>query len=74
MNENSSRVCPVCKKEDDVVNIIYGLPSCETMEEAEKGRVMLGGCMIFIGEKQPIYYCKKDSLKFGELNDEDKYL
>lgn len=38
-----------------MVPIVYGLPDPETMQEAEEGKVSLGGCLIEID--QPKYTC-----------------
>jgi hypothetical protein len=37
--------CPRCHS-DEVLPIVYGLPSPATVEESAAGRVALGGCMI----------------------------
>ena len=60
-----SDICPKCKSNKDVTEIIYGYPDDELMKEYEEGKVRLGGCMI--GECKPKYYCKKDKLDFGVL-------
>jgi len=36
-------ICPVCKEKTGV-DILYGLPSYEGFQEAERGEVVLGGC------------------------------
>ena len=38
--------CPRCNSED-VVPILYGLPGPEMTEESIRGRVVLGGCIVF---------------------------
>jgi hypothetical protein len=47
--------CPQCGSED-VVKIVYGYPTEETLEKAEAGEVHLGGCVI--GHFDPNRYCK----------------
>ena len=38
--------CSVCNGR--VVPIVYGSPSCELFEAAERGEVVLGGCCIMV--------------------------
>ena len=37
--------CPRCKSEN-IVKIIYGYPSKETMKKFEEGKIELGGCVV----------------------------
>lgn len=46
--------CPKCNKNDGV-DIVYGMPSPELAEQAEKGLIALGGCIV--EENQPVYRC-----------------
>jgi hypothetical protein len=46
--------CPRCGAED-VVKIVYGLPTRVTMEDLYAGKVALGGCMI--SPDSPDYVC-----------------
>lgn len=46
--------CPQCGSED-VVEIVYGYPTEETLERAEAGEVRLGGCVV--GHCDPNRYC-----------------
>jgi hypothetical protein len=41
--------CPKCDKKAGVA-ILYGYPSEELFEEAEKGEVVLGGCMQLLDD------------------------
>ena len=41
----SGRVCPACGREGSVP-VIYGLPSPELMDLAERGLAVLGGCVL----------------------------
>ena len=59
----SERTCPVCKKSNQVVEIVYSFPSDELIRMYEQGKIKLGGCMIF--NNSPKNYCKRDEKKFG---------
>jgi hypothetical protein len=39
-------ICPKCKS-NNVVPIVYGFPAPNALEEAEKGNVKLGGCLVY---------------------------
>ena len=47
------RTCPLCG--DKGLRIIYGLPDLKVAEAAERGEVVLGGCVI--GD-DPILRCR----------------
>lgn len=47
--------CPNCN--DNLVEIIYGMPQMEYINKAKKKEVYLGGCEIVI--PHPIYHCYK---------------
>ena len=47
--------CPECESKE-VIPIMYGLPSPEAELEREKGKIILGGCLIF--EENPNWHCK----------------
>jgi hypothetical protein len=51
---NKEPQCPDGHK-DNIIPIIYGKPSRETVQEAGKGLVHLGGCMVT--DCDPHYYC-----------------
>jgi hypothetical protein len=40
------RRCPRCSS-DEVLRVVYGLPSEEMIEESIAGRVLLGGCAVW---------------------------
>jgi hypothetical protein len=40
------RRCPRCSS-DEVLRVVYGLPSEEMIEESIAGRVLLGGCVVW---------------------------
>ena len=46
--------CPKCGSKN-LVKIVYGIPSYELFQEAEVGKVKLGGCVIIEGN--PEYFC-----------------
>ena len=46
--------CPSCN-ETTGVDIVYGMPGLELFEQAERGEIALGGCVI--EENQPFYRC-----------------
>jgi len=50
----SDTTCPTCGKK--LTKILYGLPAPETMEEAEEGEIILGGCCVSWDD--PTHYCK----------------
>jgi predicted Zn-ribbon and HTH transcriptional regulator len=47
--------CPQCHSED-LVRIVYGMPSEEMVEESVAGRVALGGCLVW--PDAPDYTCQ----------------
>ena len=66
--------CPVCN--ENLVQIIYGMPTPEAFEKAEKKEIYLGGCEVFVGLEQPIYHCYncnnnfyKDLVNYEKAND-----
>lgn len=48
--------CPHCGSRSSI-KIVYGYPSPELFNEAEAGKVKLGGCCIYQGS--PEYFCKE---------------
>lgn len=45
-----------------MVPIVYGFPTEETFEEADKGNVVLGGCIIDFDDPQwACVLCKKEN-------------
>jgi hypothetical protein len=53
--EEEPLACPECGSNTNVVPIVYGYPSPELREAAERGEVFLGGCVI-TGD-DPLWYC-----------------
>ncbi|WP_197070418.1 carboxypeptidase regulatory-like domain-containing protein [Hymenobacter sp. DG25B] len=56
------KTCPVCMKEDQVIPIVYGLPSKRMMERAKNNKIKLAGCQITGCDPQ--WYCKRDEREF----------
>ncbi len=54
--------CPICLRSKYVLPIAYGMPTPEMMKKASKGKMYLGGCMVY--DYSPHYYCKKDEFEF----------
>jgi len=48
--------CPSCRT-GSVISIIYGMPDYQLLEQAEKGEIHLGGCIV--SDNDPHYYCKE---------------
>ncbi len=60
--DKRNKTCPICKKTDEVIPIIYGYPSKKLLKEARKGKVKLGGCLV--SACHPHWYCKRDKKEF----------
>ena len=52
-----------------IIDIIYGLPSEEISEEADRNKIALGGCCV--DPVNPVFKCKSCGEEFGGL---DKFL
>lgn len=55
LNDDAVIRCPQCGSED-VIGIVYGYPTEETLERAKAGEVRLGGCVVDYCD--PNRYCK----------------
>jgi hypothetical protein len=53
--------CPQCGSQD-VIRIVYGFPSSQTIEKAEKGEIKLGGCVVH--PDNPNLHCKHCHFEF----------
>ncbi len=53
--------CPKCRS-TNVIPIVYGFPSEELFERADRGEVKLGGCVI--EDDNPNYFCKDCEAEF----------
>ncbi|MEX1194954.1 MAG: hypothetical protein WED85_07850 [Dehalococcoidia bacterium] len=58
-----TKKCPKCGQKNTVVPIMYGMPSGEAMEEAERGDLMLAGCMV--GDVDPQLNCRACAINFA---------
>ena len=47
-------ICPKCKQKTGV-NIGYGYPTPDIIEQVERQEIVLGGCIV--GENQPDRHC-----------------
>ena len=52
---------PICGKTDNVVPILYGIATKKMIKKEKKGLALLGGDRTGC---DPLYYCKKDKIKF----------
>ena len=53
--------CPKCQS-NNIILIVYGYPPSDVGEEAEKGIVQLGGCVI--NDDSPQWHCKNCGHEF----------
>jgi hypothetical protein len=53
--------CPKCKSKD-VIPIVYGKPSNQTLERSERGEIKLGGCCLYGNDLKS--YCKNCKNEF----------
>jgi hypothetical protein len=64
---DAKKRCPRCGS-DDVLPIVYGLPSRQMFEDARDGRIILGGeasaSAVFIGQS-PAYGCDVCDYRWG---------
>lgn len=49
-----------------MIPIVYGYPSVESFEEADKGNIKLGGCEFFMDGSDEIAYCKACDTSWSE--------
>lgn len=71
MNENDDKkVCPECGSHD-VATILWGMPAYdeELERDLDKGRIVLGGCCIPIGEIIPEFHCNACGCEFGDRSE-----
>jgi hypothetical protein len=55
------KTCPKCQS-DNIIPIVYGLPSSEAGDDEKKGLIRLGGCDI--DESSPQWHCKNCGHEF----------
>ena len=65
----SKRRCPFCGSHE-VVPILYGLPGPEMMEQAEAGKIALGGCCV-TGD-DPNWHCNKCGHEWGRPKEREE--
>ncbi len=53
-----SKRCPKCGRKNNVIPIVYGLPSSGMQKKERDGKVRLGGCKMTGCD--PTWYCKGD--------------
>lgn len=58
----NKKLCPLCRLSDEIIPVIYGLPSKKMMRDAKRGKYQLGGCVIM--ENNSKFFCKKDNFEF----------
>ena len=63
---NKSNKCPVCGKSDEVVRILYGLPTNEAFEDEQAGKLHIGGCCI--SPNSPKWFRKRCDKEFGKID------
>ncbi|MCJ7933120.1 MAG: hypothetical protein MUW56_05655 [Chryseobacterium sp.] len=59
--ENKSLVCPVCRRDKNVLPIFYGLTTWK-FEKKNRKKYYFGGCEV--SGCDPKYYCNTDRVKF----------
>ncbi len=64
MEKYKIKDCVYCKEKQCVIQICYGRPSQGLIDDANQGKVYLGGCII--KEDAPDFYCKKCLKKYKE--------
>lgn len=62
----AGRVCPGCGREDSIP-LIYGMPGSGDFQEAERGAVALGGCLM--PEVPAAFVCRTCELQWGSESD-----
>ncbi|MBE1534691.1 hypothetical protein [Actinomadura algeriensis] len=60
--------CPHCGGAP--IPIVYGLPGSDLFEEAERGKVVLGGCVVWEGN--PRWHCSACGHGFGGTAQDDR--
>lgn len=58
--------CPQCQSKK-LIQVVYGYPDPELMEQIKRGEVTSGGC--FVGEFSPNWHCKNCGLEFFKTRD-----
>ena len=63
MKQKNKPKCPKCSSNINVVEIKYGFPGLEMQDEAAKGQIELGGCVI--EEDASDWHCKECEIGFN---------
>lgn len=63
--EAAELCCPECGSVD-VIPIVYGKPGTELMEQAERGEVALGGCILTGND--PAWHCPACEHRWGRTD------
>ncbi len=63
VSQTKPTVCPRCGQEGSIVPIIYGKPGQDLMNDAKKGKCVLGGCMI--DRDSPKWQCLNCGERWG---------
>ena len=63
----SGSACPTCGSQDRVP-ILYGLPTQEASERADRGEILLGGCIF--DDRDPRWKCRVCGTEWGRSGDE----
>lgn len=63
--DRKPRKCPHCGS-NTVVSIVYGEPSCDLWQDAEEGKIILGGCCIT--ENDPTWGCTTCEIEIYKIN------
>ncbi|WP_104526011.1 hypothetical protein [Blastococcus atacamensis] len=66
MGVQAGRVCPGCGEENSIP-LIYGMPGAEDFQQAERGVVALGGCLM--PEDVAAFVCRSCDLSWGSEAD-----
>lgn len=69
MTGRKTAKCPKCG-EAKTIPIVYGMPGPELFEAAERGEVVLGGCVL--GDENPVWQCKACGAHWGRLSDSQR--
>ena len=57
--------CPKCGKPDKVVPIVFGLPTPDLCQQADEGKIAMGGCcMPMDGDPPRDYKCRDCNEEF----------
>ena len=61
MGRDQKQKCPNCNS-SNVIPIVYGMPAPDLQEQAERGEVKLGGCVVT--DEDPDLYCNDCGSEF----------